>query len=99
MIVEEKNRYRLRRLVAASAPLPEPVRRYFRPGVNWAGRALYGVPVFGFSLIATSNGAFSSGDGFVVAQDPLPGAPLDAVSICRLTLDRSPASAAGRAQP
>jgi cell division protein FtsI (penicillin-binding protein 3) len=40
-----------------------------------------------------------SGDGFVVAQDPLPGAPLDAVSICRLTLDRSPASAAGRAQP
>jgi uncharacterized membrane protein len=42
------------------------VRRYFRPGVNWAGRALYGVPVFGFSLIAASNGAFSSSDGFVV---------------------------------
>jgi uncharacterized membrane protein len=49
-----------------SAPGADGVRRYFRPGVNWAGRALYGVPVFGFSLIATSDGAFSSGDGFVV---------------------------------
>ncbi len=49
-----------------SAPAAAAVLRYFRPGVNWAGRALYGVPVFGFSLIATSNGAFSSGDGFVV---------------------------------
>ena len=42
------------------------VRRYFRPGVNWAGRTLYGVPVFGFALIQASQGAFSSGDGFVV---------------------------------
>jgi Predicted integral membrane protein (DUF2269) len=44
----------------------EGVRRYFRPGVNWAGRTLYGVPVFGFSLIEASDGAFRSGDGFVV---------------------------------
>jgi hypothetical protein len=49
-----------------SAPGAEGVRRYFRPGVNWAGRALYGVPVFGFSLIETSDGVFRSGDGFVV---------------------------------
>jgi len=49
-----------------SAPGADGVRRYFRPGVNWAGRALYGVPVFGFSLVAASHGAFSSGDGFVV---------------------------------
>jgi uncharacterized membrane protein len=49
-----------------SAPGAAAVLRYFRPGVNWAGRALYGVPVFGFSLLAASNGAFSSGDGFVV---------------------------------
>ena len=49
-----------------SAPGAAAVQRYFRPGVNWAGRALYGVPVFGFSLVAASNGAFSSGDGFVV---------------------------------
>jgi len=49
-----------------SAPGADAVRRYFRPGVNWAGRALYAVPVFGFSLIAASNRAFDSGDTFVV---------------------------------
>ena len=49
------------------APAADAVRRYFRPGVNWAARALYGVPVFGFALIAASDGAFASGDGFVVA--------------------------------
>ncbi|HVA02364.1 MAG TPA: DUF2269 family protein [Acidimicrobiales bacterium] len=49
-----------------STPGADAVRRYFRPGVNWAGRALYGVPVFGFALIAASDGAFRSGDGFVV---------------------------------
>jgi len=42
------------------------VRRYFQPGVNWAGRALYGVPVFGFALIGVSSGAFRAADGFVV---------------------------------
>ena len=44
----------------------EGVRRYFRPGVNWAGRALYGVPVFGFALLGASAGAFDAGDGFVI---------------------------------
>jgi cell division protein FtsI (penicillin-binding protein 3) len=39
------------------------------------------------------------GDGVVISQDPPPGAPLDAVSICRLTLDRSPARLPGKAQP
>lgn len=43
------------------------VRRYFRPGVNWAARALYLVPVFGFALLADSHGAFAAGDGFVVS--------------------------------
>jgi hypothetical protein len=56
---------RLRRLVAASAPLPEPVRRYFRPGVNWAGRAIWGIPVFGFALLALSQGAYGLRDGWV----------------------------------
>ena len=42
------------------------MRRYFRPGVNWAGRALYGVPVFGVALLGASAGAFEAGDGFVV---------------------------------
>jgi hypothetical protein len=43
------------------------VRRFFRPGINWAARALYGVPVLGFALISASQGAFSANDSFVVA--------------------------------
>ena len=58
---------RLRRLLAASAPLPEPLRRYFRPGVNWAGRTIYGIPAFGFALLAMSQGAYALGDGWVLA--------------------------------
>jgi hypothetical protein len=50
-----------------AGPRAEGVRRYFTPGVNWAGRALYGVPVFGFALLAASHGAFHGGDSFVVA--------------------------------
>ncbi len=57
---------RLRRLVRASAPFPEPLRRYFRPGVNWAGRTVYGIPVFGFALLAMSQGAYALGDGWVL---------------------------------
>ena len=58
---------RLRRLLRASAPLPEPLRRYFRPGVNWAGRTVYGIPVFGFALLAMSRGAYALGEGWVLA--------------------------------
>jgi uncharacterized membrane protein len=58
---------RLRRHAGSSAPLPEAVRRYFRPGVNWAGRTVYGVPVFGFALIAMSEGAYALGDGWILA--------------------------------
>jgi hypothetical protein len=50
-----------------TGPGADGVRRYFRPGVNWAARTLYGVPLFGFALVSASNGAFSGGDGFVVA--------------------------------
>ncbi len=57
---------RLRRLLRASAPLPDPLRRYFRPGVNWAGRTVYGIPVFGFALLAMSRGAYALGDGWVL---------------------------------
>ena len=58
---------RLRRLLRSPAPLPETLRRYFRPGVNWAGRFVYGVPVFGFALLAMSQGAYALGDGWVLA--------------------------------
>jgi uncharacterized membrane protein len=58
---------RLRRLLLSGVPLPEPVRRYFRPGVNWAGRAIYGIPVFGFALVAMSRGAYALGQGWILA--------------------------------
>jgi hypothetical protein len=58
---------RLRRLLLASSPLPEPLRRYFRPGVNWAGRSIYGIPAFGFALLAMSQGMYALGDAWVLA--------------------------------
>jgi hypothetical protein len=57
---------RLRRLLASSRPMPEPLRRYFRPGTNWAGRTVYGIPVFGFALLAMSQGAYALGQGWVL---------------------------------
>ncbi len=47
------------------APGAEGVRRYFRPGINWMARALYGVPVFGLALVAMSQGSFAMSDHFV----------------------------------
>jgi len=58
---------RLRRLLASRVAFPEAVVRYFHPGVNWAGRAMYGIPVFGFVLLAMSNGAYALRDGWVMA--------------------------------
>ena len=41
-----------------------------------------------------------AGDGFVVSQDPPPGAPLDAGDVCVVTLQRRPDAAAGhRTEP
>jgi uncharacterized membrane protein len=57
---------RLRTLLRTATPLPDTVRRYFRPGVNWAGRSIYGIPIFGFVLLALSHGAYGLGDGWVV---------------------------------
>jgi uncharacterized membrane protein len=65
---------RLRRLfgspghgpVPVPVPVPVPLRRYFRPGINWAGRTVYGIPVFGFALLALSRGAYALGQGWVL---------------------------------
>jgi len=48
-----------------TAPGHESVARYFRPGVNWPGRALYGVLLFGFVLMGMSQGAYDLEDTFV----------------------------------
>jgi hypothetical protein len=58
---------RLQRLLAAAEAFPEAMVRYFKPGVNWAGRSVYGIPVFGFLLLALSHGAYSLRDGWVTA--------------------------------
>jgi hypothetical protein len=57
---------RLGRLARTAAPLPEPLVRYFRPGVNWAGRTIYGIPVFGFALLGMSKGAYAITDTWVL---------------------------------
>jgi uncharacterized membrane protein len=44
----------------------EGLRRYFAPGTNWVGRVLFGVPLFGFALVADSAGRWSVGEGWVV---------------------------------
>jgi hypothetical protein len=58
---------RLRRLLRAGSALPVAVVRYFRPGVNWAGRLVYGIPIFGFALLAMSHGAYALTDGWVAS--------------------------------
>jgi uncharacterized membrane protein len=47
-------------------PIPEAIRRYFAPGVNWAGRTLFGVPVLGFVLLGMSRGVYSLDDEWVL---------------------------------
>jgi uncharacterized membrane protein len=57
---------RLGHLARTATPVPEPLRRYFRPGVNWAGRTIYGIPVFGFALLGMSHGAYALTDAWVL---------------------------------
>jgi len=51
--------------LARSGPERESVRRYYRSGVNWAGRVLFLVPVLGFVLMAMSHGEWSLSDGWI----------------------------------
>lgn len=48
-----------------SGPRAESVRRYYRPGVNWGGRILFLVPVFGVALVQMSRGDWSFSDGWI----------------------------------
>jgi uncharacterized membrane protein len=49
-----------------SGPGSESIRRYYRPGVNWAGRVLFLVPVLGLALMAMSHGDWSFSDGWIM---------------------------------
>jgi hypothetical protein len=58
---------RLRSLLRQASPFPDALVRYFRPGVNWAGRTVYGIPLFGFLLLALSHGAYGLRQGWVMS--------------------------------
>ncbi len=50
-------------------PTTESVVRYYRPGVNWAGRVLFVVPVLGLVLIGMSHstrGGYGFSDAWVM---------------------------------
>jgi len=55
-------------ILSHRGPTAESVVRYYRPGVNWAGRVLLVVPVLGFALIGMSHGAhgYAFSDGWVM---------------------------------
>ena len=55
----------LRRALRRGGPLPEAVVRYYRPGINWVGRVLFAVPVFGIALVALSKGQWGWSDTWV----------------------------------
>jgi hypothetical protein len=48
-----------------SGPESEPIRRYYQPGINWAGRVLFLVPIFGIVLIVMSHGQYGYSDRWV----------------------------------
>ena len=58
---------RLRRTLERRGELSEALGQYFRAGFNWAGRTIYGIPLFGFALVALSDGSDALGDGWVLA--------------------------------
>ncbi len=62
---------RLRRILDSSVPPTPPVVRYFRPGVNWVARAMYGIPVFGLALLSMSSGTYALREGWVMAGSVL----------------------------
>ena len=49
-------------------------------------------------LVKIGMSARVAGDGFVVSQEPPPGAPIDADVVCRLVLERRPRTAAASRQ-
>jgi hypothetical protein len=53
-------------VLSRSGPDSEAVRRYYRPGVNWAGRVLFLVPILGVALVLMSHGQWSFSDGWIM---------------------------------
>jgi hypothetical protein len=53
-------------LLRRPRPPSVSVLRYYRPGVNWAGRITFLVPVLGVALVAMSHGQWSYNDHWVI---------------------------------
>jgi uncharacterized membrane protein len=53
-------------LLRRPGPPSGSVLRYYRPGVNWAGRITFLVPVLGVALVAMSHGQWSYNDHWVL---------------------------------
>jgi cell division protein FtsI (penicillin-binding protein 3) len=51
------------------------------------------------ALVKLGLTAHVSGDGFVVSQDPSPGAPIEAHAVCRLVLERRPRRSTPASRP
>jgi hypothetical protein len=51
--------------LARSGPESESIRRYYQPGINWAGRVLFLVPIFGIVLLYMSHGQYGYSDQWV----------------------------------
>jgi uncharacterized membrane protein len=66
LVVSGCQALRLARLPPAD-PLPPSLARYYAPGVNWAGRLLYGVPITGFALVTASGGSYALRDAWITA--------------------------------
>lgn len=47
-------------------PMADSVARYYRPGINWAGRVLFAVPVLGLVLMAMSHGDWTFSDAWIL---------------------------------
>ncbi|HEX3565241.1 MAG TPA: DUF2269 family protein [Acidimicrobiales bacterium] len=53
-------------LLRRPGPPSASVLRYYRPGVNWAGRITFLVPVLGVALVGMSHGSWSFNDHWVM---------------------------------
>ncbi len=66
LVVAAGSALALRGVLTRGAPVPEALARYYRPGVNWAGRVLFLVPVLGVALLGMSGGQWDFADAWVV---------------------------------
>ena len=65
VVVSAVQAARLARVPSPNA-LTEGLRTYYTPGTNWVARVLFGVPVFGFVLLAMSHGDDRLAQGWVL---------------------------------